>query len=151
MATKDDRVVVLTGVGRGLRRSHALALAARGVRVVINDARSDVRGGGAASAIAESVATEISARGGCALATQLSIVEAEGLFHTIRDYTADVLGGWNAIVALQSGGGLHAQRVVARKHYDVARAVSIARRWMDLRKEPEQVPGVPGRKAQGDQ
>jgi 4-hydroxybutyryl-CoA dehydratase/vinylacetyl-CoA-Delta-isomerase len=48
------------------------------------------------------------------------------LFRTIRDYTADALGGWNLVTMLQSGGGLYAQRIVARKHYDMARAKRLA-------------------------
>lgn len=52
------------------------------------------------------------------------------IFHTIRDVTADAFGGWNAVVNLQSGGGLHAQRLVARKHYDMAKAVRIASEWI---------------------
>lgn len=55
------------------------------------------------------------------------------LFHTIRDMTADALGGWNLVTMLQSGGGLYAQRVVARKHYDMknARALALAKAGLD--------------------
>ncbi len=48
------------------------------------------------------------------------------LFHAIRDYTADALGGWYAVTNLQAGGGLHAQRVVSRAHYDIERAKRMA-------------------------
>lgn len=41
------------------------------------------------------------------------------LFHAIRDLTADALGGWRQVTNLQSGGGLHAQRIVTRRHYDL--------------------------------
>jgi 4-hydroxybutyryl-CoA dehydratase/vinylacetyl-CoA-Delta-isomerase len=44
------------------------------------------------------------------------------LFHAIRDLTADALGGWHLVTNLQSGGGLFAQRLVTRKHYDLERA-----------------------------
>ena len=44
------------------------------------------------------------------------------LFHAIRDFTADGLGGWNAVTSLQAGGGLYAQRIVSRAHYDMDRA-----------------------------
>ena len=48
------------------------------------------------------------------------------LFHAIRDYTADALGGWYAVTNLQAGGGLHAQRVVSRAHYDIESAKRMA-------------------------
>ena len=44
------------------------------------------------------------------------------LMHAIRDLTADTYGGHNAVIQLQAGGGLHAQRLVTRKHYDMAGA-----------------------------
>ena len=48
------------------------------------------------------------------------------LFHLIRDLTADAYGGWQAVTAIQAGGGLYAQRIVTRKHYDLDRARSMA-------------------------
>jgi 4-hydroxybutyryl-CoA dehydratase/vinylacetyl-CoA-Delta-isomerase len=50
------------------------------------------------------------------------------LFHAIRDLTADALGGWNAVTNIQAGGGLYAQRIVSRLHYDMDRAKEIALR-----------------------
>ena len=44
------------------------------------------------------------------------------LFHAIRDLTADAYGGWKAVTAIQAGGGLYAQRIVTRRHYDLAGA-----------------------------
>ena len=41
------------------------------------------------------------------------------LFHAIRDLTADALGGWHAVTQIQAGGGLYAQRIVSRAHYDI--------------------------------
>jgi 4-hydroxybutyryl-CoA dehydratase/vinylacetyl-CoA-Delta-isomerase len=41
------------------------------------------------------------------------------LFHAIRDLTADALGGWHAVTNIQAGGGLYAQRIVSRMHYDL--------------------------------
>ncbi len=48
------------------------------------------------------------------------------LFHAIRDLTADAYGGWNAVTNIQAGGGLYAQRIVSRAHYDMDRAKRIA-------------------------
>ena len=41
------------------------------------------------------------------------------LFHAIRDLTADAMGGWYAVTNIQAGGGLYAQRIVTRRHYDL--------------------------------
>jgi len=41
------------------------------------------------------------------------------LFHAIRDLTADAMGGWRYVTNIQAGGGLYAQRIVTRKHYDM--------------------------------
>ncbi|MDP6828089.1 MAG: 4-hydroxyphenylacetate 3-hydroxylase N-terminal domain-containing protein [Pseudomonadales bacterium] len=48
------------------------------------------------------------------------------LFHAIRDYTADALGGWHAVTNIQAGGGLYAQRIVSRMHYDIDHAKRVA-------------------------
>ena len=52
------------------------------------------------------------------------------LFHAIRDLTADTYGGWKAVTNIQAGGGLYAQRIVTRKHYDLdgAKHRALARR-----------------------
>ena len=48
------------------------------------------------------------------------------LFHAIRDTTADSYGGWHQVTNIQSGGGLFAQRLVTRRHYDMDRAKALA-------------------------
>jgi 4-hydroxybutyryl-CoA dehydratase/vinylacetyl-CoA-Delta-isomerase len=48
------------------------------------------------------------------------------LFHAIRDLTADAYGGWNAVTNIQAGGGLYAQRIVSRLHYDMDYAKRVA-------------------------
>ena len=48
------------------------------------------------------------------------------LFHAIRDLTADSYGGWRAVTNIQAGGGLYAQRIVTRKHYDMDGAKRLA-------------------------
>ena len=48
------------------------------------------------------------------------------LFHAIRDLTADAYGGWRLVTNIQAGGGLYAQRIVTRKHYDLDRAKRMA-------------------------
>jgi 4-hydroxybutyryl-CoA dehydratase/vinylacetyl-CoA-Delta-isomerase len=57
------------------------------------------------------------------------------LFHAIRDLTADGFGGWHLVTNVQSGGGLYAQRIVTRKHYDMENAKALARRAAGLGSE----------------
>ncbi len=48
------------------------------------------------------------------------------LFHAIRDLTADSYGGYRAVTNVQAGGGLYAQRIVTRAHYDLDKAKRMA-------------------------
>ncbi len=76
--TFDGKVAVITGAGGGLGRSHALALAERGARVVVNDLGGNADGTGAGSSMADAVVKEIEAAGGQAVANYDSVATAEG-------------------------------------------------------------------------
>ena len=64
----EGRVAVVTGAGRGIGRAHALLLADRGARVVVNDLGGSMEGVGADAEPAATVAAEIVAAGGVAIA-----------------------------------------------------------------------------------
>lgn len=72
------KVAVVTGAGGGLGRCHALLLAERGARVVVNDLGGNADGTGAGSAPADQVVKEIEAAGGEAVANYDSVSTAEG-------------------------------------------------------------------------
>jgi NAD(P)-dependent dehydrogenase (short-subunit alcohol dehydrogenase family) len=70
--------VVVTGAGRGLGRHHALLLASRGARVVVNDVGGSVTGGGSCGDPANDVAQQIKDIGGEAVADTNSVTTPEG-------------------------------------------------------------------------
>ena len=72
------RVAIVTGAGAGLGRSYALALAARGAKVLVNDLGASVEGAGRDTAPADAVAAEIVDRGGEAAADYTSVASPEG-------------------------------------------------------------------------
>ncbi|MFC3050872.1 SDR family NAD(P)-dependent oxidoreductase [Kordiimonas pumila] len=71
----DDQVAIVTGAGGGLGRSHALALAARGAKVLVNDLGGDVHGSGASSSAAQAVVKEIIDAGGEAIANGANVCD----------------------------------------------------------------------------
>ena len=74
----DGRVVVITGAGGGLGRSHALELARRGAHVLVNDLGGAVDGKGSSATAAQRVVDEITAFGGIAVANHDSVATPEG-------------------------------------------------------------------------
>ena len=81
----DGRVAIVTGAGNGLGRSHALLLAARGAKVVVNDLGGGHTGGGKSSAAADKVVEEIKAAGGEAVANYDSVEDGESIVKTAVD------------------------------------------------------------------
>lgn len=74
----DGRVAVITGAGNGLGRSHALFLASRGAKVVVNDLGGTVAGTGGSSAAADAVVAEIRAAAGEAVPNYDSVATERG-------------------------------------------------------------------------
>lgn len=80
----DGRVAIVTGAGRGLGRAHALLLASRGARVVVNDILSPQGANGAPASPAGEVVQEIIEAGGDAVASNDSVATPEGAASIVK-------------------------------------------------------------------
>jgi NAD(P)-dependent dehydrogenase (short-subunit alcohol dehydrogenase family) len=78
MGLLDGKVAIVTGAGRGLGRSHALALAQAGARVVVNDLGATLAGEGADETPAHAVVAEIEALGAQTVADGENVADFEG-------------------------------------------------------------------------
>ena len=99
------RVAIVTGAGGGLGRQHALALAARGCRVLVNDLGGAVNGevrAGAQSGAAQAVADEIRSRGGDAIANTASVTD----FAAVQAMVQQAVDAWGCIDILVNNAGI---------------------------------------------
>ncbi|MFI0978830.1 SDR family oxidoreductase [Streptomyces sp. NPDC021093] len=97
MGIAEGRVVAVTGAGRGLGRAHALAFAAEGARVVVNDLGVSADGAGASQSPADEVVAEIRAGGGEAVAHGGDIAAPEGAASLIAT-AVETFGGIDTLV-----------------------------------------------------
>jgi NAD(P)-dependent dehydrogenase (short-subunit alcohol dehydrogenase family) len=94
----DDKVAIVTGAGGGLGRQHALELARRGCKVVINDLGGAVDGSGGSSEAAAKVVEEIKALGGEAIANGSSVTDDAGVALMVK-HAMDAWGRIDILVA----------------------------------------------------
>src|ERR1700735_404526 len=93
----DGKVAIVTGAGGGLGREHALELARRGARVVVNDLGGSGHGGGGGEGPAHTTAKEIESLGGEAVADINSVATTEG-GQAIVKTALDAFGGVDILV-----------------------------------------------------
>jgi len=96
------RVAIVTGAGGGLGRQHALALAARGARVLVNDLGGARDGSGGSASAAQAVVDEIRAAGGEALANGASVTD----FDAVQAMVRQAVEAWGRVDILVNNAGI---------------------------------------------
>ena len=98
----EGRVAIVTGAGNGLGRSHALALADRGAKVVVNDLGGARDGTGASSDAAMEVVSMIEAAGGEAFAHGANVAK----FDEVQDMVSQAMAKWGRVDILINNAGI---------------------------------------------
>ncbi len=115
----DDRVAIVTGAGNGLGRSHALGLAARGAKVVVNDRGTALDGSGGSISAAAKVTAEIEAAGGVAMADEADVTD----FAQVAAMVERARERWGRVDILVSNAGILRDKSFAKMGLDDFRAV----------------------------
>ena len=102
------KVAIVTGAGRGLGRSHALALAAEGAKIVVNDLGVASDGSGTDASPAEQVANEIKKAGGDAIASFGNVTKLEDCQKTVQE----AVDKWGRVDILINNAGVLRDRMV---------------------------------------
>ena len=114
-----DRVAIVTGAGGGLGRLHALALAQRGAKVLVNDLGGARDGSGGSVSAAQAVVAEIEAAGGVALANGASVTDAAAVAAMVQQ----AVDAWGRVDILVNNAGILRDKSFAKMELDDFRLV----------------------------
>lgn len=110
----DGQVAIVTGAGNGLGRCHALGLAARGAKVVVNDLGGARDGTGASSDAALAVVDEITAAGGEAMANGANVTD----YAEVEAMVQAAMDKWGRVDILVNNAGVLRDKTFAKMELD---------------------------------
>lgn len=113
------RVAIVTGAGGGLGEQHALALAARGARVLVNDLGGARDGSGGSETAAQAVVARIKAAGGEAVANGASVTD----FPAVQAMVQQAMEAWGRVDILVNNAGILRDKTFAKMDLDDFRLV----------------------------
>ena len=120
-----DKVAIVTGAGGGLGKCHALELARRGAKVVVNDYGGSASGTGSSTSPAQQVANEIIAAGGEAIANTASVSDEQGAASIIND----AINKWGRIDILINNAGILRDKSFSKVTMEDFRAILDVHFW----------------------
>lgn len=117
--TFEGQVAIVTGAGGGLGREHALALARRGAKVLVNDLGGAVDGSGGSVSAAQAVVDEIKALGGEAIANSASVTDLAA----VQAMVQQAIDAWGRVDILVNNAGILRDKSFAKMDMDDFRLV----------------------------
>ena len=115
----EGQVAIVTGAGGGLGREHALALARRGAKVLVNDLGGAVDGSGGSVSAAQAVVDEIKALGGEAMANGASVTD----WVAVQAMVQQAVDAWGRVDILVNNAGILRDKSFAKMDMDDFRLV----------------------------